>query len=152
MSAQGKGNLVVIETTVRQVIVERERHLSWVWQLQGREVYNPASNRVNEVCGTVLLLDRQAPAMGSLKTFLLAASGLTEDQIIAQHAAANKCTPDVGKAWEWFAGTTCGGAGEALTGQYVVARATEIKKKNGEPFTKVVWAAPDAEMLAALAA
>lgn len=152
VSQQGKGNCVALETQIVETIAAfEEGRKCWI----NGEILG-ASNQPGEVCSTVLLLDRQQPALGNLKSYLLGASHLTERQIIESYAAQHEldvARPETAaKAWASFAEQCTGGGGEALKGQLVIARATRIKKKNGEPFTRVVWEVPKAEQLAKYAA
>jgi hypothetical protein len=149
ISQQGKGNIVAIEVVILETLVDLPEHESWV---NGKML--PASNQPGQVCFTALLLDRQLPAMGNLKSFLMAATCLTEDQIIQGHATSVDPPLDVTlletrkAAWANFAKNCTGGTGEALAGLVVGCRAQEVKKKNGEPFTKVIWEQATAEQIA----
>jgi len=152
MSRQGKGNGVAIEVTILAATLSYEAgRVSWIDQS-----ILPASNEPGEVCSTVLWLDRQQPAMGNLKGFLLAASGLSEDQVIRSHADANDLPlgdPETAKAaWIAFAERATSGNGDTMAGAVVCARATLIKTKAGTPFTRVVWETPKAEVLEQYAA
>ncbi len=148
-SQQGKGRGVAIEITILDVPLKYEYgRTCWIDQST-----LPASNLVGEVVSTVLWLDRQKPAMGNLKGFLLAASGLTEAQIIRMHADQHSL--DVGNpatavaAWIAFAERATGGTGETLAGTIVAARAQRINiKATGGPFTRVVVDIPAPEVLA----
>tara|TARA_R110000824_G_scaffold30668_18_gene100669 strand:- start:49 stop:597 length:549 start_codon:yes stop_codon:yes gene_type:complete len=147
VSQQGKGNCVAIEVTITKTIVGYEAgRACWITgEILG------ASNTPGEVCSTVLLLERQQPAMANLKGFLLGASGLTEAQIIQMHAdqhGLNVGDPaTAAKAWEAFAEKCTEGAGEILAGEFVTARVQRIKKKNGDPFTRCVWEVPKADLV-----
>jgi hypothetical protein len=149
MSQQDKGNCVAIEVTILHIVLGYEAgRICWIDQSE-----LPASNRVGEVCSTVLQLDRQKPAMANLKGFLLAASGLTEAQIIQSHAKENKLDPTdprtADDAFDAFATRCTAGTGEALAGALVAIRANRIRTKAGTPFTRVVWEVPSAEVMAA---
>jgi len=147
-SQQGKGNCVAIEVTIVETVVAYEAgRACWI----NGEILG-VSNAPGEVCSTVLLLERQQPAMANLKGFLLGASGLTEATIIQMHADQHSLSvgdpATAAKAWEAFAERCTDGEGTALAGSFVTARVQRIKKKNGEPFTRCVWEVPKAELVA----
>jgi hypothetical protein len=149
-SQQGKGNCVAIEVSVLTVLLNYEAgRTCWI---DGSTL--PASNRPGEVCSTILQLDRQLPAIGNLKGFLLAATGLTEAQIIQAYAEQNDLDPADPKvadlAFSEFAERATSGSGEALAGQLVTCRANRIRTKGGTPFTRVVWETPSPEVLASM--
>jgi hypothetical protein len=142
MSQQGKGNCVVIEVTILTVFLAyQEGRRSWIDGTKLR-----ASNVAGEVCSQVLLLDRQQPAMGNLKAFLFAASGIDERQMIAAHAKDHNLDPadptTTQKAWEAFTMRLVSGDGKMLAGQIVKARANLIRTKAGKPHTRVLWEFP----------
>lgn len=148
-SQQGKGNGVALEVTILEVLVHYEADRP-CWIEAGKLL--PASNNVGDVASTILWLDRQAPAMGNLKNFLLSTSGLSESQIIRSYADRNDLDvvhPDTAvKAWEEFCEQCTGGTGETLAGTIVNARAQMIKTKQQKPFTRVVWEAPQPDVVA----
>jgi hypothetical protein len=150
VSQQSKGNMVLLEVTILEVPVHYDEHESWVQP--GKML--AGSNKPGEVCFTALLLDRQPPAMGNLKGFLMGATRLSEDQIIQTYAEQHDPPLDVANvdtrkaAWSTFADRCTSGTGEVLAGLIIGARATEIRKKDGSPFTKVAWEAVSDEVLA----
>ena len=148
LSQQGKGNCVAIEVSILGVTLAYEAgRICWIDQSE-----LPASNRPGEVCSTVLQIDRQQPAMANLKGYLLAASRLTEAQIIQAYAEEHRLDPadpkTADKAWDAFATRCTSGSGELLAGSVVLVRANRIRTKSGTPFTRVVWEIPPPELLA----
>ena len=119
-SQQGKGAYVAIEAKNVETLVEFPA--GRISDIDGSVM--PASCVAGETLSNVIMM-RTQPAASNIKGFLVAATGLTPDQITS--AVAEKAF---------------GGDGKALAGVRLIARAATIKTKAGRPFTKVTWERP----------
>ncbi len=139
---RNKGQIVPIELHVLETLTSYPQ--GRICDIDG-ETELPESRKPGERCSSVLLLEKQEPALGNLKSAIKAFLNLDNMQIVQMYAEKEDLKVDdpktVKAAWKFIAEWATGGEGKALAGAICVARARRIAKKNGEPFTKIVWEA-----------
>ncbi len=144
-SSNDKGLLVPIEATILELRVEYPA--GRVCEIDGKPL--PASNIAGERVSDVLLLERQKPAKANLKSAILAFCQMNEVQVVEVYAEQHGLSVDdpatAKAAWKAFGENATAGEGTMLAGAIAVVRAQRVRKKNGDPFTKKVYEAADAE-------
>jgi hypothetical protein len=116
-SAQGKGELVAVETTVLEI-----------------ETAFQGSKQSGERCSTVYMEKTGQVVIDNLRGFVGAVIG--EDPNAKTHPP---------EKWSKWAGEVCGGDGQAFKGTLLRVIAQDITLRNGKPFTKVSWYALSVE-------
>jgi hypothetical protein len=149
-SKNGKGQVVPIETTILETKVPYPAGRKCQVDLaRSVDTTLPASNLPGVVCADTLLLERQQPALGNLKSAIRAFTNMTDEQLIAQYAEGNGIAVDdpalPKKAWKAIGEQATGGEGTMLAGAIAVVRVDIIPKKNKEPFHRKKYEAASAE-------
>ena len=142
---------VILESKVLHVF---RKVAASVWTKGPAPVNLPASNRVGESPAQVVSFKHKS-AMGNLKDYLIAVSGMTSEKIVELHCQQNSLDVAraaepaiIGAAFVAIAERVFQGEGTMFAGKKLFMRAVVVPKKDGNPFTKNYYSTPTPEQLA----